>query len=281
MAVFTPKDACVLFDGGEGRQLLDWLTNNGYGEREKDGLGYRYNFGSLQIGDVAAAWEYIKTRRIEKPVKPDKILEQLAVARLKPEKLRLFSPWGPRYRKTSPKIESSDPEMAVLRELKDALEEFQLRGFSPDFLLMPADAYGTEINGLSRIFVSDYFRYLEDAASGVLGESCSLDFSPWSAIREDKKARYDELRKELDQDFDLWVNESEYRNAVKTTGFFSPKKAESSARRYCIERLAEASIVSGAYDPIKLSLVRKEKDALDGPLKRVYIIRNRAPWLGE
>ena len=42
----------------------------------------------------------------------------------------------------------------------------------------------------------------------------------------------------------------------------------------------EGILVDQIYDPIKLSLVRKEKDILDGPLKRVYIVKSMAPWLG-
>ena len=40
-----------------------------------------------------------------------------------------------------------------------------------------------------------------------------------------------------------------------------------------------------ASDPIIKSVMerlfaRKEKDILDGPLKRVYIVKSMAPWLG-
>ena len=42
----------------------------------------------------------------------------------------------------------------------------------------------------------------------------------------------------------------------------------------------EGNIVNEVYSPLKLSLVRREKDALDGPLKRIYIVQNKAPWLG-
>lgn len=291
LVVFTPREAIELFGGNEGRQILDYVTKNGYGSREYlvDGMwlpepkgqikGVRYNLETTlsDVICVADVWRYIKDRSIQTPEKSDKILEQLAKARLIPENLRLFSPWGPRYNRGSSRIEETDPEVATLREIRAIFNRVGESGYTIDFLLMPADAYGTEVNSLSKDFVSDYFKWLEELAYKELGE---VKIKLWSTIRDEQRKRYDEFSGEIDQNFSDWIKDGEYRNAVKVARVFNPEKAEQSARRYCIERLVEGNIISEAYDPIKLSLVRKEKDSLDGPLKRIYIVQKRAPWLG-
>ena len=268
-----------LFGGCEGKQISEWIVKQGFGRKT---FTTRYVFDSPQIvADIANAWRYIKEKSIEKPVKPDEILQQLTTSRLKTEKLRLFSPWGPRYNslyspvnRTSPLVQKTDPEMDTLREIKTILAEFRARGYVVDFLLMPADVYGTEINRLPRQFVGDYFESLEDAARKEIPD---LTLKPWSSIREENSSRYEELKAAIERNFDY--ERSEYLKAVRVAKVFNPGMPEESARRYCIERTIEAIIISEVYDPIKMGLVRKEKDALDGPLKRVYIVQERAPWL--
>ncbi len=291
LAVFMPADATALFGGNEGKQVLSYITRQGYGNREylADGIwipepkgtvtGSRYNVESIsmQLGEIAGAWKYVKERSMQPPEKPDKVLEQLSMARLKPEPLRLFSPWGPRYKKASPRIEKGDPELMTLDEIKEIFAVFGENGYDIDFLLMPADTYGTEINSLPAGFVSEYFKWLEECACTELG---NVTVKPWSVIREEQRSLYDKLRAEIDKNFSEFVGDGEYRRAVNVAKRFSPKSEESS-RQYCIERLVEGNIISAAYDPIKLSIVRKEKDSLDGPLRRIYVVANRAPWLGR
>lgn len=189
----------------------------------------------------------------------------------------LFSPWGPRYNRTSSRIEENDPEINTLREIKIVLDRFGSCGYNVDLLLMPADAYGTEVNSLPKDFVSNYFKWLEEWTYKEIGK---VNVKLWSTIKDEQRKRYDELSGEIDQNFSDWIKDDEYENAVRVARVFNPKKAEQSARRYCIERLVEGNIISEVYDPIKLSLVRKEKDSLDGPLKRIYIVQKRVPWLG-
>jgi hypothetical protein len=194
----------------------------------------------------------------------------------------LFSPWGPRYNNRSPKIEENDPETNTLREIKNIFNKFNDLGYTIKFLLMPADAYGTEVNNLSQTFVTDYFKWLEDRTNKELKtlNQCDVEVKLWSEIREEQKNRYDTLSFEIDQNFNSYIKDGEFQNAMQVAKVFNPKNAQSSARKYCIERLVEGNIINEIYTPIKLSLVRKEKDTLDGPLKRIYLIKNRAPWLG-
>lgn len=241
--------------------------------------GNRYNLEGIcsAVCSLADIWKYIKERSIQPPEKPDKILEQLARARLMPEKVRLFSPWGPRYNRRSPRIAETDPEIATLREIRGILDRCRESGYSIDLLLMLADVYGTEINSLSPDFVREYCRWLEERAYKEVGE---VKVKLWSAIRDEQRRRYDSLSRAIDQNFNEWIKKGEYQNAVGVAKVFSPGNAEQSARRYCRERVVEGIIISEVYDPIKLSLVKKEKDSLDGPLKRIYIVKNKAPWLG-
>ncbi len=183
LVVFTPKEAIELFGGNEGRQILDYVTKKGYGSREylvKDewlsepegqvrGVRYDLRARFSEIESLADIWRYIKNQSIQTPEKPDKILEQLVKARLIPETLRLFSPWGPRYNRDTSRIEETDAEIDTLREIRAVFDRFGESGYNIDFLLMPADAYGTEVNSLSKDFVNDYFKWLEDWTYKELG----------------------------------------------------------------------------------------------------------------
>ncbi|MBI1972238.1 MAG: hypothetical protein HYS53_02960, partial [Candidatus Aenigmarchaeota archaeon] len=310
MVYFTPQDAIELFGGNEGRQALDYITGKGYDRTTGQFYGYReylvdgswiteplgrvsgsrYRVNAGDVWAIAEAWKYIKRISVEKPEKPDKILEQLIDARLEPakmpvgtlvQKLRLFSPWGPRYQNSSPEIKESDPEIATLKEMRTALYQFSAAGYVPNLLLMPADVYGTEINGLPERFVREYFKWLEEAALATLGGVADVNIMPWSEIRSNNKKRYAELKRGFEKEFVALVKPGEFAKAVKVAAAFGSGRPEQDAKRYCVERMAEAEVIYSAFkDPIKLSLVRKEKDALDGPLKRIYIIKNRAPWMG-
>lgn len=245
--------------------------------------GQRYDVKgrSALIAQVATAWKYLKALSIETPERPDKILEQLVDARLRAKELRLFSPWGPRYSSTSAQIKRGDLEIRTLKELSVIIEQLTVLGYTIDFLLMPADVYGTEINRLPQQFVQDYFTYLQEIATRMLSGKVKLTVKPWSTIRANNANRYAVLQRDFTQNFPATVKAGEFEKAVRVATIFSPDNPEDSARRYCLERLIEGVIISETFDPTKLSLVRKEKDALDGPLKRLYIVRARAPWLGE
>ncbi len=171
--------------------------------------------------------------------------------------------------------------MRTLQELGEIFGVLSGEGFQVRFLLMPADIYGTEINGLSQAFVNDYFQSLEERAREKLSATSNVIVQPWSEIRGRDWWWYDSLQQAVTENFSGFVSTAEYNSALKTARAFNPENSEESARAYCKERVVEGRIIEKLYSPIKLSLVRKEKDMLDGPLKRLYIIneKNRAPWL--
>ena len=172
--------------------------------------------------------------------------------------------------------------MQTLQEIGEIFGKLSEKGFQVRFLLMPADLYGTEINSLSPVFVKDYFQSLEERAREQLSSTSEVIVRPWSLIRE-RFWRYESFQQEVAEDFSRFVSTSEYNSALKTAQAFNPQKREESARAYCIERVVEGRIIEELYSPIKLSLVRKEKDMLDGPLKRLYVVskQNRAPWMAR
>ncbi len=294
LVIFMPNKAIELFSGNEGRQILDYVTKQRYITREYfvDDVwksepkgkvrGFRYNLGDIkkEIEDIAKIWKYIKDRSLETPKRPDKVLELLALVKLKPEKLVLFSPWGPRYNSMDDyRISEQDPEIKTLKEIKEIFEQFKAKGYMLDFLLMPADVYGTEINSLKKKFVEDYFKDLECQVYNLLGKA-DITIKSWSEIREENKNKYKELSEKFNENLAEYIKERTFKKNIEVAKNFNPEKAGESARRYCIERLVEGEIINDKYNPIKLSLVRKEKDILDGLLKTIYIIENKAPWLG-
>ena len=243
--------------------------------------GARYLFGerNKELVNLAGVWRYIKEKSIESAPQPDNIIKKLADLKFKNQNLSVFIPWGPRYNKTSPIITAGDAELATLNELRDSLSFFNNAEFPIDLLIMPADVYAKEINTLSSDFVDSYFTQLEYRVQEYLSPVANITISPWSEIRATYADRYNELRKDVTENFEDRIDPLQFLGAIKAAKFFNPKKAEQSARAYCIERFVEGFLINEVYEPVKMSLVRKEKDALDGPLQRIYIVENRAPWL--
>ena len=291
LVIFTGEEAKTLFNGGEGTEVLAYLVRRGDCCREyyvdsnwvREAAGnieserYVLNRFAPEIERIADAWKWIKKESVKKPVGADAIRRKLVDSVMNGGKLQLFSPWGPRYKKSSSVITDEDLEITTLREIKSVFAELGKWGYSIDFLLMPADTYGIEINGRSSEPVREYFKNLEDAAYAELGEIVKM--KPWSIIREENGKRYDELKSELEKDLNNRKWQDELQRAIGVARYFNPTNIVESAKKYCLERLAEGIIITEVYDPIKLSLVRKEKDTLDGPLNRIYIVKNRAPWL--
>lgn len=293
LIVFTVAEAKAMFGGNEGRQLIDYVSKN-YGAREYlvDGIWMSSHSDRVQdsralleprviqaCSDVASIWNLIKMQSTNGPVKPDKILEQLIDARIKGTQLTLFSPWGPRYKTTRTSILDSDPEVKTLTEVSDFLKRLNNSGFSVRYVLMPADLYATEVNSLAASSVMPYFSNVASAAREIQGGICELAVTPWSEIRSANLEKYESLRTSLDSDFSRSIRSGELRKALDVAKRYNPGDYEASARRYCIERVCEARIIEDVLSPIKLSLVRAEKDALDDPLKRIYIVSSQAPWM--
>ena len=230
-----------------------------------------------KLRDVASAWKSICESSTQKPVYGDRILEQLVDTRVKDKELVFFSPWGPRYFKKSSRITEGDKEEKILVEIRDIVDRLNSLGYKSRVLIMPADAYGITINGLDEQFVRDYFCSLEERAREIIG-STRTDVEPWSRIKERKNTMYQELVDEMQNNLSAWIDEGTFRKAVAVASRFNPNKIEERARAYCIERLVEGMIIA-EEDYIKLSLVLKEKDILDGPLKRIYVIKEKKPWM--
>ncbi len=292
LIVFTQREVAELFgEGGLGTYAFDYAVRKKFIAREylADNIwtfdpsgetrGSRYNIASKQKQSlsVARTWCFIREKSLEKPTKPDKILEQLVDAQFASATLLFFSPWGPpyeRYKQGSSQIREADPEIATLRELNEIFSFFRREGYKLEFLLMPTDSYGTEINPLPQDFVREYYLEVEKVASAMLDKCSVLTMKTWSAIREERKSRYVELRRDAELNFSVYVKEGDFERAKKAAIVY-----RGDPRAYCIERVVEGKLIAEVYDPIKISLARRQKDVLDGPLKRLYIVQNRTPWL--
>lgn len=234
------------------------------------------------ITQLAALWDVLNERTKEaggqKPVGTEAIVEQLSRSIFDGMQLNIFTPWGPRYKTRYPEIRETDPEIATIMELRSVFRDFVRAGIEIRFILMPADFYGIEINGLRTEFVDAYFAALSDAMRSNLGGLVEIVVKPWSSIRKANQELYDELSGKAMES----LSENPIpRRAVETAKVFNSLDPEESARRYILERLVEAQIIDKLYNPIKLSVVKKEKDELDGSLKRLYIIKNKAPWMQD
>ena len=225
---------------------------------------------------VSEAWQYLDSEGRENPEMVDGILDRL-YSSIEDGAIILFSPWGPKYtyRRKGTKISEEDKEMETLRSIGRVFERFRSLGFSPKLLLMYADVYGTEINNLPENVVRDYGKSLEGAALSVLD---TVEFETWSGIRDRFNPEYQELRDSIAGNFGSFVKPGVFQNMMRKS---PPGSTEETTRKYVVERLVEGKMIDRMYMPIKLSLVGREKDVLDGPLPRVYIIPEeaRAPWM--
>jgi hypothetical protein len=238
-----------------------------------------------RAADVERAWSYIvekgKKSGGQKPVRLEDVLDALVAARFEGRELVFFMPWGPRYKTKEHTVDATSPEMATLTELREIFEQLVGFGYRPRVILMPADVYGTEINNLAPDFVERYFASLTTAAKVEFGEIVNLYVRPWSFLRGSNADLYEQLRQDFSERIGSDAELSKLmRNALRKARVMNPSEAEGSARRYVLERLIEAEIIGKLYKPIKLSVVRKENDELDGDsLPRIYVVANKAPWM--
>jgi hypothetical protein len=254
-------------------------------------LGYKGQLDRPQLvrkaQDMDLALEFLNTRKEEsgkqKPVRFDDIVDKLALCRIGESELCFFSPWGPRYKIKTTEIGESSPEIATLREVKEILEGFIRYGFEIRFLVMPADTYGTDINGLSESFVNGYFNALSNVIQGIMrpltGEGkLNISFVPWSRIKGENLEEYSWIKANISE----MPIDNLIRDALRKARIMNPDNIDRSAKRYVEERVTEAILIGQLYDPIKLSLVKKENDAADlQSFMRVYVIKNKAPWMSS
>ena len=250
-------------------------------------LGYKDQLDSLQLvkkaQDVDLALEFLNARREEsgkqKPVRFDDIVDKLALCRIEGSELCFFSPWGPRYKIKTTEIDESSSEIATLREIRGILEGLISYGFKIRLLVMPADTYGTDINGLSESFVNGYFNALSNAIQGIMmplaGEGkLTIDFIPWSRIKGENLEEYSRIKASISE----MPIDKLMRDALKKARVMNPNNIDQSAKEYVEERVTESILIGQLYDPIKLSLVKKENDAADlQNFMRICVIKEKAP----
>lgn len=191
-------------------------------------------------------------------------------------KLRLFTPWGPRYTigQRGSIIQLPDPEVKTLNELRTMYRELKdnMPGFEIEWIILGADLYGTN-NGLDQGAVAEYFDCIKKLSIEMLPGS---SFKLWSVLAAQPTAQ--RYRKWVSEHWQGMLSVSTLQRA-KTT---AQKRGLGSADGYLIERLTEAFTIDCLYSPIKVSLAPPHKDEeVDGPLPRLYIIppELQTPWL--
>lgn len=213
----------------------------------------------------------------EKPVFPEEIFERMRSSVLRLEPLVFFIPWGYRYDGMF-----GDKERKAMNRIDITQATFLNRGVTVRVLLMPADIYAKEVNGINSEPVDEYFSDVENEAS-VRG----YEVAPWSSIREANLERYYKLsfsltKNKIKQILPVDVINSALEAARKRSGQTDKKAIQESAFLYLRERLCEAEIIENQFKPVKLSMVSKRKDnGVDSLLPRLYILSQQLqfPWL--
>ncbi|MBT3406323.1 hypothetical protein HN419_04085 [Candidatus Woesearchaeota archaeon] len=282
-------------DSSTGKKLLDYACKQVEGRKrfqvddewidEPKGriTDVQYRLTPEAVNGVLAAaqvWNMLEGRKQFKSTNPEEIVVKLWEKFVSGDELFLFTPWGPRYgyETRGTEIKENDAETKALEELAEVTKGIRDTGMNVTNLLMYADLYGTDVNGLPVNVVRAYGQSLKQTAVDRLQDPL---VKPWSVIRSGAQDMYDALCAQVSEMFGTYVSEGTFEKMVKVGERFNPGSGRESSRKYCIERVVEARMIDLLYDPIKASMVIPEKDELDGSLKRVYVINNRAPWLGR
>lgn len=226
----------------------------------------------LKAEQLFAVWNTLEASSVDRPVFPDKIVERL-ISGINGSVVMFFVPWGTRIKGVF------GPETDILAKLKnvsDTLSDLKIRS---RMMLMPADLYATEVNGIDKRVVESYLDKLVPLARGM-----GFEINPWSMIRKENEKQYSMISSELaDSKIDQMVSGGKRMKLIEAASRWcsngSPREA---AYRYMRERICEAIIIEQKYTPIKLSAVTVEKDdIMDQQLPRVYLIpyEKRFPWL--
>ena len=254
--------------------------------------------------NIYSAWSELSQQKVYNPVNKLEVFRRLARNRLGDMLLckyylpasylkdpragqptTLFVPWGVR-----PRGDFGEPETEVLERLaslKDRMCDTALikNGKRPyaQVLIMPADIYATEVN--SQVSPENAERYFGEVTRQA--KAIGFDVKPWSKIREENRDQYESRTSELTPDEIarlLGPNKIQdaFAAAGRRSGLITQEGVASAAFAYLRERIGEAEIVETHYEPIKVSLVAKNKDnGVDRDLPRVYVIPSELqfPWL--
>src|SRR3990167_4024766 len=204
--------------------------------------------------DIYFAWQYIESLKQSNPVFPEKIITRLMRSRVLQEPLVIFIPWGVRP-EGEPKFED-----AVMDRIQNFANQLTFFGISSQTLIMPADLYATEVNNIDQELTGNYFSKISDRAI-----QRGFKVKPWSKIKDANYGDYQKLSSTLTTGGIKKILPEEFifkaiQTARKRSGYTEKEDIETAAYRYLRERICEAVIVEKQYEPIKFSLVSKNKD---------------------
>lgn len=232
--------------------------------------------------EIDEAEPYMATFR-EQSVDPmvygQQISSRFSRAALTREPCTVFVPWGVRTAGTF-----GTADLNGLADINAFSTQLQRIGVPNEVLLMPADVYAVEVNGMDEEPVEKYFRTLTSEA-----ESAGFRVKPWSEIRRENAQMYDSLvasrlRPDMlmvNMPMSIWYG-TIVPTAIKRNPGVSQQRGLERGFAYLRERMAEAIIVDRLYQPVKFSMVSPNKDEfLDNPLPRLYLLPRdrRFPWL--
>jgi hypothetical protein len=224
--------------------------------------------------DTIAMSKEFQTMQTNNPVLPEKIFARLAEARRIQVPITLFVPWGVR----------PEGEIGKEYEALDTLQEIQAKlsilRIPSQLLIMPADVYATEVNGLDSKRTDTYFAQITTEAT-----QRGMIVKPWSQIREENRQLYDVMAGELTREkLEAIIGSAGTMQKVFQAASRRSERGntQQAAYAYLRERVIEAQIVERRYCPIKMGFAPKNKDNnIDGPLPRLYVIPEslQFPWL--
>jgi len=202
--------------------------------------------------------------------------------------LPLLFVWGPPYEgqgNDQNLFEADTPEAKMADEIEAVIDKLCSIGLSIQPILLYADTYGTEINGLSEEEVLNYYQNIKERFADV-------GALRWSEVRACNQQRYDQLNKLVDQQ--LVVPDKTVANAelvqAKLGVTISRQTAIQLATLYIKERTIEGIMLNEGFmlggqkvdNIVKLGTAPtrfRNDEPYEEELPRIYIKNmTRAAW---
>lgn len=198
--------------------------------------------------------------------------------------------WGPPYEGQGLRTDSftNQPEQQTLGSIAFFMKQLAKKGLPTQPILLYADTYGTDINGIPQDQVDNYFNQIRAALSPGFATL------RWSQVKLQNNAFYNLMRLQLEKEF-IIPSEKEIENAKRTQQKIGRNNLTLDAicglaRAYKMERIIEGRLLTRgfSYDGQSINCLIKlgtapsrqnNDDPYEPELPRFYLAgMPRAPW---
>lgn len=234
---------------------------------------YTLEYNDFIIGnDVLSAWNEINIREVQKPNRPDAVIQRMMQARTNNTNINLYVPWDIRTSGTSG-IEKK--AMGQISDLKKVLGE---NSIDSNVIITPADIYASELLNIKPEIINNYLAYLNE-----LAEENGFICQPWSEIRAQNADIYSAQSISLQSNMDnlpATVYQETADDIRRKSETANTANLSTTARAYLKEKRLEEEVIEQVYKPVRVSLTKSNKNLNNG-MPQICVIpeAEQYPWM--